>query len=934
MARVKRDGSLTIGYKITEGRIDMYRFVFMCIAATLACNVGSAIAIDNTPTGFVYPTGTTQLGGYAGWLAAGDDYFPNLYHLGKDIAADEGDPVYAIDDGDVYDISSGGAWGTGNIALLIRHKLADATEFLAVYGHIHSTLANGDNVVAGQVIGTIGDYNLISVDHLHFGIRPSMETTPPLGRDALPIDEGYHGFVDPIDWITTRNPGTSLFADVFTRNGGATTVGTPNQNSHDGLIYSYGPFLRQDFSGGSFGSCCIMYDPRNGDGNPYATNEAYLLRTGFYDAYKWNQDDPPVFNAQGWVDLYGCPTRDEYHPETGDPDDAIQFFFKHTTPGKGDFHYMYYEADLPQGHRVSWHSAYTTAWITQTPNVQTNVEQGVTYTWSVQYRNTGTTTWFRNKNAYPYDYVELVSCDASGAVVPSFFYADGLGWIDADTPGTMQETSVAPGGTATFTFQGRIADNAPLGPRNIYFRVRHSLAGLIENWGGMHYVTTVFPPIGPAAGLILRNPATGDWWVRASDGSSFAYPTGQSWPPDRWLTAWAIDGNQGYTYTPYVGDPNGDGYDDLIVRRNDAAWYIAWNNANGSFTQQGQPLLGQWGTGDYPGRYFFAFANVDSDNADEMITYDAQNANWYVCQYNPNSLSYDSCALWETWGGGLGAFQPLVGDWNGDARSDICLLALSTGHWWVRLSNGSDFYQPSPTDNWCPYWYGTGYQPLAGDWNGDRKCDIALLDPGAGNWWVRLSNGSGFTQPSPDNWCSYWYGAGYLPFVGDFDDDLDTDIALRDATQGNHWVRLSSGTSFYQPTPDNWCGGWGASSSFQLLVGRFGSGVMGKTSPPAEPEPEPEVLNPLPDPAGPTPEITVTLHPNPASRSLTLTLPMRMESQIIRLFDLSGREALTSVLHPGASTLILDVSKLGTGIYFVRLSHATGFSTQKLIILR
>ncbi len=713
-----------------------------------------------------------------------------------------------------------------------------------------------------------------------------------------------------------NNQYSYLFALAYERNGARTTVGEPTST-----VQAYGNFLRQDFAGGSFGNCCIMYDPNNANGNTSATNEAYLLRGGFYDYYM----------THGEYVAFGCPTRDEYasrDPEHWDESTEypLQNFFRVQDPEPQ--HYMIWKPGVDV-----WHSAYKMAWVTQSPNAQIDVEQGTIRTWSVQYRNTGTTTWFRDKNSYPYDYVELVSCDDGGAVVPSFFYSPGLGWIDAETPCTMQETSVAAGSVATFSFQGKIADDAPLGPRNIYFRVRHSQAGLISDWGGMHYVTTVFPPIGPAFGLILRNPATGDWWVRASDGTSFAYPTGQSWPPDRWLSAWAAEGG-GYTFTPYVGDPNGDGYDDLIVRRNDAAWYIAWNNANGSFTAQGQALIGEWGTGDYSGRYFFAFANVDNDVSDEMITYDASNANWYVSQYNAATHSYDSYGLWETWGGGVGSFQPLVGDWNGDARTDICLLALSTGHWWVRLSNGSDFYQPTPTDNWCPYWYGAGDQALAGDWNGDRKCDIALLDPSTGHWWVRLSNGSAFYQPTPtDNWCPYWYGAGYVPFVGDFDDDLDTDIALRDAAQGNHWVRLSNTSAFTQPNPDNWCAAW-TGTGYQFVTGRFGSGVMGKMPPPGS-DPDPEILYPLPEACG---NVPFSLHPNPVPSGTALRIDIPLGGKSVTIMDVAGRVVFTSpVSTPGLMWNGRDASgnHLSSGIYFIRLTGpTTGRTTQKLVVLR
>ncbi|MBU1702549.1 MAG: carbohydrate binding domain-containing protein, partial [Candidatus Eisenbacteria bacterium] len=481
----------------------MFYSLLACVVVVASLLPTTTSAIENTPTGFVYPTGTSELGHYAGWLAVPPEYFEDFYHLGTDIDADEGDPVYAIDDGDVYERSPG-EWGTGNVALLIRHYLADGTVFLAVYGHITSDLPVGTNVLAGQEIGTIGDYN--EADHLHFGIRPGTDTSPPLGRGELPVDPDHEGFVDPIDWIVTHDPGVSRLAEAFTRNGGVATVGNPT-----GLVYAYGPYLRQDFAGGSYGNCSIMYDPYNQNGNPTATNEAYLLRTGFYQHYLANG---------GWS-VFGCPSRDEYHPETGDPGDAIQFFVRRVAD-EVQFHYMYFNPP----NTVTWHSTYTTAFITQSPDEPIAVEQGATLAWAVQYRNTGTTTWFRDQQDYPYDYMELKSCDASGAVVPSFFYAPGLGWIDTETPCTMQEASVPPGNVASFTFLGKVPPSAPLGPRNVYFRIRHSLAGLLDDWGGMHYVITVVPATPecePDPGSLLANGSFdggGCWTIWNRDDSA------------------------------------------------------------------------------------------------------------------------------------------------------------------------------------------------------------------------------------------------------------------------------------------------------------------------------------------------------------------------------------------------------------------------------
>jgi len=168
---------------------------------------------------FFYPTGTDELGDYTGWLERdaehGGFYEKGYYHIGHDIAAAVNTNVYAIADGEVIYIDGGGSWNKnptdGNIGIFIKHKLNDGTEFLALYGHVHSNLKTGDNVTGGKSFATIGPWG--NTPHLHFGICPG--TTPPPTNKNKKIGWGMmgnahwpdtNGFVDPIQWITSNSP--------------------------------------------------------------------------------------------------------------------------------------------------------------------------------------------------------------------------------------------------------------------------------------------------------------------------------------------------------------------------------------------------------------------------------------------------------------------------------------------------------------------------------------------------------------------------------------------------------------------------------------------------------------------------------------------------------------------------------------------------------
>ncbi len=110
-------------------------------------------------------------------------------HQGVDIGADLGQEVYAVEDGFLYrqftDPSSGAGLGWG---------LWSVTDVKYRYYHLDSFaegLAEGDEVVAGQLIGYVGDTGNATPGgwHLHFEVRPGPHpqfgSTDPI--DPVPL---------------------------------------------------------------------------------------------------------------------------------------------------------------------------------------------------------------------------------------------------------------------------------------------------------------------------------------------------------------------------------------------------------------------------------------------------------------------------------------------------------------------------------------------------------------------------------------------------------------------------------------------------------------------------------------------------------------------------------------------------------------------------
>ena len=135
-----------------------------------------------------------------GWLAPRGR---NSQHLGVDMFAPVGRPVRAIADGVVHDISTSG-WGGGNVAIMVRHQLADGRWFIALYGHIRNSteLRKGSRVQGCRTIGVIGSYRAGS--HVHLGvISPGRLPHAPYGTSKR---GDHNNFIDPVQFLGTGLP--------------------------------------------------------------------------------------------------------------------------------------------------------------------------------------------------------------------------------------------------------------------------------------------------------------------------------------------------------------------------------------------------------------------------------------------------------------------------------------------------------------------------------------------------------------------------------------------------------------------------------------------------------------------------------------------------------------------------------------------------------
>ncbi|MFC3454243.1 FG-GAP-like repeat-containing protein [Amycolatopsis speibonae] len=139
---------------------------------------------------------------------------------------------------------------------------------------------------------------------------------------------------------------------------------------------------------------------------------------------------------------------------------------------------------------------------------------------------------------------------------------------------------------------------------------------------------------------------------------------------------------------------------------------------------------------------------------------------------------------------------PLAGDFDGDGKTDIATFTRGTlGDVYVALSDGGKFVGDSQQ------WHGDfafGEEiPAVGDFDGDGKDDIAVFTRGStASVYVALSDGKKFVGNGV-KWHGRFAGGAEVPVVGDFDGDGKDDIAtFTRGTAGDVFVAFSDGGKF------------------------------------------------------------------------------------------------------------------------------------------
>ncbi|MFC2045274.1 CARDB domain-containing protein [Chloroflexota bacterium] len=181
-----------------------------------------------------------------------------------------------------------------------------------------------------------------------------------------------------------------------------------------------------------------------------------------------------------------------------------------------------------------------------------------------------------------------------------------------------------------------------------------------------------------------------------------------------------------------LGDPDGNGSINVI------AFY------QGSKEVKLRGIV--WGDDFSPAGEIPYIGDFDGDGYDDAISFERNWGGVRVIRSVPDENKFTRFCLWHD-EFCLGDEEPMVGDFNGDGRDDIISFDLDDGNVYVGLSTVFGFWSDGLEGTralWQTDFCNNGDEPLVGDFNGDGLDDIAYfkLDGYRARVWVSLANPS------------------------------------------------------------------------------------------------------------------------------------------------------------------------------------------------
>ena len=240
---------------------------------------------------------------------------------------------------------------------------------------------------------------------------------------------------------------------------------------------------------------------------------------------------------------------------------------------------------------------------------------------------------------------------------------------------------------------------------------------------------------------------------------------------------------------PVPGDYDGDDKTDVAVMTpHDGRWYIRESHSD-------YLSLKLW----FFGSVVPVPADYDGDRRTDVAVFRPALGSWYIA-FTTRS---NNTTIGDQWG--WSAVTPVPGDYDGDCEADLAVYWPSGGYWYVRLTSATNPAHLMMEDKPLQ-WGWSATVPVPGDYDGDRRNDLAVYYPATATWYIRKSTDKQMLTGAPVQWG--W--SATIPVPGDYDNDGITDIAVYHPATGNWYIRQSSTGTLMTGNAIQW--GWNAAT--------------------------------------------------------------------------------------------------------------------------
>lgn len=257
-----------------------------------------------------------------------------------------------------------------------------------------------------------------------------------------------------------------------------------------------------------------------------------------------------------------------------------------------------------------------------------------------------------------------------------------------------------------------------------------------------------------------------------------------------------------------TGDFNRDGRADLLCHRTtDGYKWIAYADRDGHYSGTGwEGNLGFCTESDQ--RLMLGDFNADG-RMDMMCHRQSDGAKWIAHATTSGTftgITWSNTNLFWCFGSDQ---QLLLGDFNRDGRTDMLCHQLSDGYKWIAYATASGDFSGTSWDapmNWCNHSTGS---LLVGDFNGDGRSDLMCHDTASGYKWIAYATSSGnFTGTNWEadlGWCSQ---PNDQLVLGDYNGDRRTDLLCHNTSSGFKSIAQADVNGRFSGTSRSWNMNW------------------------------------------------------------------------------------------------------------------------------